>query len=287
MRTDWERETFGRNRDVISGGTPPTGIPEYWDGDIVWITPADLSKVKYPLIDSSNRRITQAGIQNSGATLIPRNSIVMSSRAPIGYFAVPQIEFTTNQGCKSIAFREGHDPIYHYYNFIHRVNRFKNRGEGTTFAEISKKVIEKLEFEFPPLPQQRKIARILSTCDAVIEKTEAAIAKYRALKQGLMHDLFTRGIDLNTGHLRPKYEEAPELYKPARLSGGESELGWIPKEWEVKNIQSYLQLLKSGLSRLLSQQHIGVPVMISGNIQDGKLGFERFTLLVQGRSARC
>ena len=79
---------------------------------------------------------------------------------------------------------------------------------------------------FPPLPQQRKIANILSTCDQVIEKTEAAIAKYQALKQGMMHDLFTRGIDLNTGKLRPKYQDAPELYK-------ESDLGMIPKDWEM------------------------------------------------------
>ena len=77
----------------------------------------------------------------------------------------------------------------------------------------------------PPLPQQRKIARILTTLDNVIAQTEALIAKYQAIKQGLMHDLFTRGVDA-TGKLRPPQSEAPELYK-------QSELGWIPKEWEV------------------------------------------------------
>jgi type I restriction enzyme, S subunit len=90
--------------------------------------------------------------------------------------------------------------------------------------------IDKLVVNLPPLPQQQKIAKILSTCDEVIEKTEAAIAKYQSIKQGMMHDLFTRGIDLKTGKLRPKQEEAPELYK-------ESELGWIPKEWEVKRLE--------------------------------------------------
>ncbi|WP_052444769.1 restriction endonuclease subunit S [Flammeovirga sp. OC4] len=84
----------------------------------------------------------------------------------------------------------------------------------------------KFSFKLPPLPQQKKIAKILSTCDAVIEKTEAAIAKYQDIKQGMMHDLFTRGIDLTTGKLRPTSEEAPELYK-------DSELGKIPKDWEV------------------------------------------------------
>lgn len=80
----------------------------------------------------------------------------------------------------------------------------------------------------PPISEQRKIARILTTVDNLIEKTEALIAKYQAIKQGMMHDLFTRGVDEN-GHLRPTYEEAPHLYKP-------SELGWIPKEWWVASI---------------------------------------------------
>jgi type I restriction enzyme, S subunit len=96
---------------------------------------------------------------------------------------------------------------------------------GGAQPNISSGQIESLKVWLPPLPQQRKIANILSTCDQVIEKTEAAIAKYQALKQGMMHDLFTRGIDVKTGKLRPSYQDAPELYK-------ESELGMIPKEWE-------------------------------------------------------
>jgi len=93
-------------------------------------------------------------------------------------------------------------------------------------------------FKVPPLPQQQKIAQILSTCDMVLEKTESAIAKYQALKQGLLHDLFTRGIDTKTGQLRPAYSEAPELYK-------ETELGFVPKEWEVEELGDFL-FLKSG-----------------------------------------
>jgi type I restriction enzyme S subunit len=81
-----------------------------------------------------------------------------------------------------------------------------------------------------PHSPNKKIAKILSTCDEVIEKTEAAIAKYKAIKQGMMHDLFTRGIDTATGKIRPSYQEASELYK-------ESALGMIPKEWEVKRLE--------------------------------------------------
>ena len=90
--------------------------------------------------------------------------------------------------------------------------------------------IRDFQIPLPPLPQQRKIARILTTLDNVITQTEALIAKYQAIKQGLMHDLFTRGVDA-TGKLRPTQSEAPELYK-------QSELGWIPKEWEVHELRN-------------------------------------------------
>lgn len=93
---------------------------------------------------------------------------------------------------------------------------------------ISNGDIRNFQITFPPLPEQKKIARILTTVDNLVEKTEALIEKYKAIKQGMMHDLFTRGVDPN-GKLRPPYEEAPHLYK-------ESPLGWIPKEWEASSL---------------------------------------------------
>ncbi|MGE8555649.1 MAG: restriction endonuclease subunit S [Chryseobacterium jejuense] len=97
--------------------------------------------------------------------------------------------------------------------------------EATGVPSVNTQSLYRLKFNYFSPVKQDKIAQILTTCDTVIEKTEATIAKYQAMKQGLMHDLFTRGIDIKTGKLRPKQEDAPELYK-------ESELGWIPKEWD-------------------------------------------------------
>jgi type I restriction enzyme S subunit len=107
---------------------------------------------------------------------------------------------------------------------------------GGAIPTLSQESISNFNVNLPPLPQQQKIAKILSTVDNVIEKTESAIAKYQAIKQGLMHDLFTRGIDVNTGKLRPIPQDAPELYK-------ESALGLIPKDWEVGSLEeiAYLQ----------------------------------------------
>lgn len=147
MRDSWEEKMISEFADVVSGGTPSTQIESFWNGDINWITPTDLSKLNYPKIENSIKKITKLGLRNSSANLIPAESIVMSSRAPIGYFAVPSTQYTTNQGCKSIVVCNGQNVIFHYYNFLFNVFTFKNRGEGTTFAEISKKAIEILKFK--------------------------------------------------------------------------------------------------------------------------------------------
>ncbi|MCF8450208.1 MAG: restriction endonuclease subunit S [Taibaiella sp.] len=230
--SNWKEMRVEEIGTVISGATPNTSISEYWDGDVNWITPTDLSKLKNRQIFQSERRITNSGLKSCSANLMPANScLVMSSRAPIGYLAIPQKEFTTNQGCKSIVLNKNQDPEYHYYNIGHNINSIKKLGEGTTFAEISKKALEKIKFNVPDYPIQKKIAKILSTIDGQIEKTEAIIAKYQAVKHGMLQDLFTRGIDVTTGELRPKYEDAPELYK-------DSPLGMVHKGWEVVRLDS-------------------------------------------------
>ena len=122
------------------------------------------------------------------------------------------------------------DAKWLYYNLLKY--DLKKLNESTGVPSISRDYLYRVTFETFPLPEQRKIARILSNVDAVIEKSEAAIAKYKAIKSGMMRDLFTRGIDLKTGKLRPRYEDAPELYK-------QSELGWIPKEWDVVKIGDF------------------------------------------------
>ena len=109
-----------------------------------------------------------------------------------------------------------------------------NHSVGSTMACLNTAILSGVPISHPPLPPQRKIARILTTVDNLIEKTEALIAKYQAIKQGMMHDLFTRGVNEN-GHLRPPYEVAPELYK-------QSELGWIPKEWEAQKLGEALRI---------------------------------------------
>jgi len=238
----WGNIQVNEFSEVISGATPTTNTKEYWDGGIEWITPADLSKLRSRFIEHSDRTISLEGLRNTSVHLTPKNNIVMSSRAPIGYFAIPINDFTTNQGCKTFILKSGHDPDYHYYNFLFNIGYIKRFGGGSTFAEISKSDVEKLIFKITTDPaEQRKIARILSTVDSVIEETEAAIAKYKAIKQGMMQDLFTRGLD-KSGKLRPRCQETPELYKKTGL-------GWIPKEWDTVRLGEMCNLRRGASPR--------------------------------------
>jgi len=140
----------------------------------------------------------------------------------------------------------------------------KRLNEATGVPSISRALLYRIKFKKPTLQLQCKIARILSTVDAVIEKTQAAIAKYKAIKQGMLHDLLTRGIDPVTNKLRPAYKDAPHLYK-------ESKLGWIPQEWEIEVFGDKIELLHGHQFRNFDFTDFGVPVVKIGQVKPDKL----------------
>lgn len=139
------------------------------------------------------------------------------------------------------------------------LRQLSNYSNQSAQANFGKQDLDKLRFVFPKHKNQRQIAKILSTADAVIEKTQAAIAKYKAIKQGMLQDLFTRGIDLNTNKLRPRYENAPELYK-------ESKLGWIPRQWEEIKLGKCGTFRKGGNIPKYSLSHNGVGCILYGQL---------------------
>lgn len=163
------------------------------------------------------------------------NSILISVRAPVGALNIADTKYCIGRGLARIL---GTSVDQAFLNYLISANIYKleSQSQGSTFAAINSGDLSNLSLEIPETNEtQRTIANILSTVDEVIEKTEAAIDKYHAIKAGMMQDLFTRGIDTKTGKLRPTIEEAPELYK-------ESELGWIPKEWEVVPIGDFAKI---------------------------------------------
>ncbi|MFM6396586.1 restriction endonuclease subunit S, partial [Planktothrix sp.] len=198
----WQIKRLEEIGVIFSGSTPSTSKPSFWDGNIVWVTPNDLSQLNTPYLYNSGKKITEQGLKNCSAQILPPNSIIISSRAPIGYIAINRVECCTNQGCKSFQLRREYNPEFVYYNLHFNINKIKMLGEGTTFAEISKTALAKVEIPFlENYEEQEQIAAVLSTIDRAIEQTEAIIAKQQRIKTGLMQDLLTKGIDEN-GNIR-------------------------------------------------------------------------------------
>lgn len=280
--SEWGETELIKIGNVVSGGTPSTAISNFWNGDILFVTPFDLSRIKSAFIENTERKISKEGLATCSANLLPVGSIVISSRAPIGYIAIGKKEFTTNQGCKSIVPSSNFDSLYLYYCLNFYVERIKRLGAGSTFAEISKGDLELVKLPHPKdKKKQIQIAKILNTADAVIEKTQAAIAKYKAIKQGLLHDLFTRGVvpetvkvqnekgeeeEKTVWKLRPTYQEAPHLYK-------ESKLGMVPREWEVERLKVYCDRISVGIATSSSDYFVeqGVLFLRNQNIKENRV----------------
>ena len=225
---DWEQKEITQIGAVVGGGTPSREVPSFWRGSIPWVTPGEVSGEDAKLLHDTNDHISASGLAGSGANLLPAGSLLVTTRATLGARVINAVPMATNQGFKSVVFKRPEEASY-YFHLIEKVKpELVRRASGTTFLEISGAEFGSIKVPSPSPNEKLKISQILDTLDTAIHETEAIIAKLKAVKQGLLHDLLTRGIDAN-GELRPLPTEAPHLYKP-------SPLGWIPKEWE----QAYL-----------------------------------------------
>lgn len=154
----WEWVRLGNITIITSGGTPSKSKKEYWEsGDIPWITPALMGKAKHKTYKGETGYINKIGLSNSSAKLIPKNSIVYSSRAPIGHINVVSFDYTTNQGCKSVTpINENIDFLY--YTLMQQTPNIISRASGTTFKEISGSKFAETPIPLPPLAEQKRIA---------------------------------------------------------------------------------------------------------------------------------
>jgi len=195
---EWGGVELGEIGSIKSGSTPDTSKPEFWNGNIVWITPDDLSKLEGKYIYTSSRKITKKGLQNCSAKIIPKNSVVISSRAPIGYLAISKVDITTNQGCKSVVLNKLFEIEFIYYCLFQYIDKMIMLGSGTTFSEISKTELSKLKIAVPiAKSEQQRIASILSQIDEAIEKEQKYKEKLERIKRGLMEDLLTGKVRVN------------------------------------------------------------------------------------------
>jgi type I restriction enzyme S subunit len=177
MKEGWEIKTIAESTQIIAGGTPKTSIKEYWDGEIAWITPADLGKLITREVDFTKRTITNEGLQKSSAKLFPAYSVILSSRAPIGHLAINTIPMATNQGCRGIVPNKNLDNTYLYYFIKNNIKLLNELGTGTTFKELSTKALGSVKIPIPPLKEQQQIVAILDQAFETIDQAKANIEK--------------------------------------------------------------------------------------------------------------
>lgn len=186
---DWEVKTIASLGNIVGGGTPSTIIPAYWDGGIQWFTPAEIGASKY--ISKSERSISKLGLRSSAARILPKDAILLTTRASIGLSAILLNEATTNQGFQSIIVNTNHCNEYAYYALKTKVSEMLTLASGSTFAEISKAKLASIKLPIPPIAEQGAIAEVLSDVDGLIAALDKKIAKKRLLKQGAMQQLLT------------------------------------------------------------------------------------------------
>jgi len=189
--THWPTARLDECTRIVSGATPSTTVDEYWNGDICWATPKDLSELSSPYLDDTPRKITKSGLDSCATEILPAGSVLFSSRAPIGHVAINRVPTATNQGFKSfIPDPKRLFPAFLYYWL--RANRtyLESLGNGATFKEVSKATVSRIEIPIPPLPEQRRIAAILDQAEALRAKRRQALTKLGTLTQSFFIDLF-------------------------------------------------------------------------------------------------
>lgn len=205
---EWEVKQLGELADIRSGGTPSTGDSAAWDGIIPWCTPTDITALeggKY--LSTTSRTITEHGLRNSSAELIPARSIVMTSRATIGECAINAVPMTTNQGFKNLVPFDFVDVEFLYYLLCTQKQGLVDLSAGSTFLEIGKTQVRRYEVKLPSMKsEQTAIATILSDMDAEITALETRRTKTRALKQAMMQELLTGRTRLVTPDAKPAGE---------------------------------------------------------------------------------
>ena len=192
MVTGWKKAKIGELTDIVNGGTPSTAIAEYWNGGINWCTPSDITKKKTKYLSNTEKTITEKGLSESSASLLPIGTILLCSRATIGEMSIAASEMATNQGFKNLICKKDVDNEFLYYALFPLRNKMLELAIGTTFLEISKSALQSIEVIIPAdIIEQTAIAGALSDVDSLISSLQKLIEKKKAIKQGAMQELLT------------------------------------------------------------------------------------------------
>lgn len=268
--SDWREVRISELSTIDIGGTPSRAIPAFWaekPAGHAWISIADL-KGKY--VFDTKEHITSLGVRSSNVKLIPEHTTVMSFKLTVGRTAITGREMFCNEAIAIFQPKDDRLNGQWLYHALPRAATSVVTDTAVKGATLNKAKMAEMTLNLPPPGEQIKIAQVLDTLDIAIHETEAIIAKLKAVKQGLLHDLLTRGIDAN-GELRPPQAEVPHLYK-------ESPLGWIPKEWGTPLLQNVSTRVTDGTHQAVTTVADGggeVPFLFVSCVRDGEIAWDK------------
>ncbi len=179
VKSEITYQRLGEVCNIVNGGTPDTGVKDYWDGDILWITPKDMGRLNKVYVDDTERKITEKGLKSSSAKILPINSVILSSRAPIGHLVINSKEITTNQGCKGLIPSGQINAKYLYYFLLFSKELLNNLGSGTTFKELSGTKLAEVTVPVFSLEEQKRIVSILDDVFMDAERAKEIAVTYR------------------------------------------------------------------------------------------------------------
>ncbi|WP_287373666.1 restriction endonuclease subunit S [Prosthecochloris sp.] len=249
---EWQRTTVGKvASDFLSGGTPATSRADYWTGEIPWITSKWLG---YKLeLTTGEKLISEEAVKNTATKIVPKDSIIFATRVGVGKVGINRIDLAINQDLAGVLIdKEKYDIKFLAYQLetdsIQQYVEMNKR--GATIKGITRDCLEQIQLNIPPLPEQKKIAHILSTVQRAIEAQERIIQTTTELKKALMHKLFTEGL-----------RNEPQK---------ETEIGLVPESWEVVELGNMLNVAQYGLS-VKGNAEGNYPILRMTNQVDGQI----------------
>jgi len=242
----WKVMQLRRIARVVGGSTPKTSHEDYWDGNISWYTPEDLGKCHSKFIESSKRKITKMGYKSCGTELIPRNSLILSTRAPIGHLALLKNNSCFNQGCKGLSFKKNLVSSYYYYHLSSVRSVLEARGQGSTFIELNTLNLKSFFVLCPDFKTQKRIANFLdkktAKIDKLIQKNKKLIKLLEEKRQAAITQAVTKGLDPNV-----KMKDS-----------GVKWIGEIPKTWQVIKLKFIANNIFSNVDKKIDKKEIPI-----------------------------
>ena len=259
----WDVAPLKRSFQIVGGSTPKSDKAEYWDGPVIWVSPADLSKLRSIYINDSERKITEDGLASCGTTLVPAGSIVLSTRAPIGSLAIAATSLCTNQGCKALVPNNVANSRFFAFLLLAATDELNIRGKGTTFLELSSDELRAFKTTLPSPDEQTAIATFLDRetgkIDALIAEQEKLLTLLAEKRQATISHAVTKGLN-------------PDA--PMKDSG----VAWlceVPAHWETRSIAKATTKITNGYVGPTRDILIadGIPYVQATHIKGGRINF--------------